>query len=111
MLEFHLACQRGWEPGVAELAEASLVVSLLCLVRPQLRSHPVWQPLQAAIFRLADRFCCMDAKSKSPPVLRLAAARDVLQGGEAQLTSDDSTAGLTSRYSFMLATCMLLCVY
>lgn len=77
--------------------EAGLVVTLLSLVRPELQRRPACAVLQGATFRLAARFCCMDAKSKSPAVQRLTAARGEMPDVDPSARPDPALAALGAR--------------
>lgn len=80
-------------------------MTLLCLVRPELRSRPACAPLQGAAFRLAARFCCMDVKSKSPAVQRVAAARGDMPDAEPSLRAEPALAALAARCVMKLPPC------
>eukprot|EP00887_Chlorella_sp_A99_P002898 scaffold6.g2898.t1 len=67
---------RGWEPGDAELEEATLAVQLLSELAGQRPPLAIAPQLQEAAYRLSARFLCLSAKSQSPVVARLHAARD-----------------------------------
>jgi nuclear pore complex protein Nup205 len=69
---------RGWEPGDSELGEATLAVQLMSELAPYkgLISPQVGPALQEAAYRAASRFLTSNGKSQSPPVVRIAAARD-----------------------------------
>jgi hypothetical protein len=69
---------RGWAPGDAELEQAALVVQLLAeLARRRTPLSPEADPpLREAAYRAAARFLAADARSASPPVQRVHAARE-----------------------------------
>jgi hypothetical protein len=69
---------RGWEPSDCELEEATLAVQLMSELAPYkgLISPQVGPALQEAAYRAASRFLTSNAKSQSPPVVRISAARD-----------------------------------
>lgn len=69
---------RGWEPSDSELEEATLAMQLLSELAPYkgLISPQVGPALQEAAYRAASRFLTSNGKSQSPPVVRIAAARD-----------------------------------
>ena len=71
---------RGWEPGDAEVEEATLVVQLLAELAPARHLLSAAPQLQEAVYRLASRFLCLSAKSVSPLVARLQAAREAGAG-------------------------------
>jgi hypothetical protein len=72
-----LYCRRGWEPGDAELEEATLVVQLLAELAQARHTAPSSSAqLQEAAYRLSARFLCLSSKSPSPLVARLMHARD-----------------------------------
>jgi hypothetical protein len=69
---------RGWEPSDSELEEAALAAQLLAELAP----HPgVLAPqhapaLREAVYRAACAFLAADARTHSPPVARVLAARE-----------------------------------
>lgn len=69
---------RGWEPSDLELEEATLAVQLMSELAPYrgLVSPQVGPALQEAAYRAASRFLTSNGKSQSPPVVRIAAARE-----------------------------------
>lgn len=69
---------RGWEPSDAELDEATLAMQILCELAPHKGLMPpqVAPALQEAAYRAASRFLASNARSQSPPVVRIAAAKD-----------------------------------
>jgi Nuclear pore complex scaffold, nucleoporins 186/192/205 len=69
---------RGWEPSDAKLEEATLAVQLMSELAPYkgLVSPQVGPALQEAAYRAASRFLTSNAKSQSPPVVRVSAAKD-----------------------------------
>jgi hypothetical protein len=69
---------RGWEPSDCELEEGTLAVQLMSELAPYkgLISPQVGPALQEAAYRAASRFLTSNAKSQSPPVVRISAARD-----------------------------------
>jgi hypothetical protein len=77
---------RGWEPGDAELEEAALAARLLAeLARRRGPLPPQWAAqLQEGAYRAAARFLCGDARSHSPPVARVHAAREAGRVGPAE---------------------------
>ena len=69
---------RGWEPSDAELDEATLVTQIVCELAPHKGLLPpqVAPSLQEAAYRASSRYLASNAKSQSPPVVRVAAAKD-----------------------------------
>ncbi|KAL4441042.1 hypothetical protein ABPG77_010473 [Micractinium sp. CCAP 211/92] len=67
---------RGWEPGDAELEEATLAVQLLAELAPVRDLLQAGPQLQEAAYRLSTRFLCLSSKSPSPAVARVHAARE-----------------------------------
>lgn len=69
---------RGWEPGDAELDEATLVICLLTEMVPYRRlvSDIVHAQLQEAVYRLACRFFAPNARSGNPALLRMYAVKE-----------------------------------
>ncbi|KAL4457392.1 hypothetical protein ABPG75_012257 [Micractinium tetrahymenae] len=68
---------RGWEPGDAELEEATLAVQLLAELAPVRDLLQAAPQLQEAAYRLSARFLCLSSKSPSPVVARLHTAREM----------------------------------
>ena len=75
---------RGWEPGDGEIEQATLVVQLLCELAQHRVDAPVPVVVQEAAYRCASRFLAGNAKSQSPPVIRVAAAREAGTAGPSE---------------------------
>lgn len=72
----HLAPHSGWQPGAVELVQAQLTTQLASLLVAELVGMPGGPALRSALLHTAARFLTSNARSKSPVVQRVAAARD-----------------------------------
>jgi hypothetical protein len=67
---------REWEAGDGEMEEAALTVALLALLGPSAPAICAGPETQEAVYRLCSRFFTLSARSGSPAVMRLQAARE-----------------------------------